>query len=73
MNEECHKAGFLDYLFAIGLGVGEKLVEDAIKTEEEKPCDQRNDVAIILGKLLSKPLFSYVRYEINKDLCNPVA
>jgi hypothetical protein len=29
--------------------------------------------AIVLGELLSKPFFSYVKYEINKDLCNPIA
>ena len=71
-SKKCHKAGLLDYLAIIGLSVGEWFVEDALKTEEKKPHDQRNNTAIVLGELFSKPFFNYVKSEINKDLCNPI-
>jgi hypothetical protein len=73
MSEKCRKPEFLDYLAFIGVGAIEKFVENELKAEEGKPYDQRNNVAIILGELFSRPFFSYVKHEINKDLCNPIA
>jgi len=73
LSEKCRKAGFLDCLAVIAVGAIEKFVGNELKAEERKPYDQRNNVAIVLGELFSRPFFSYVKYEINKDLCNPIA
>jgi hypothetical protein len=72
-SKKCRKAGFFDYLAVIVVGAIEKYAEDELKEEEKKPHDQRNNVAIVLGELFRRPFFSYVKYEINKDLCNPIA
>lgn len=68
---KCRKADPLDYLIYISAHIGDKLLENALKTEEEKPYNQRNNVAIILGEL-GRFGFSFVKYEVNKDLCNPI-
>jgi len=73
LSEKCRKAGVLDCFAAIALSASEKYVESKLKAEESKPFDQWNNVAIILGELFSRPFFSYVKYEINKGLCDPIA
>lgn len=73
MSEKCREAEFLDCLAFIAVGAIEKFVENDLKAEERKPYDQRNNVAVILGELFSRPLFNYVKHEINKDLCDPIA
>jgi hypothetical protein len=52
--------------------VGEKSLENALRKEEEKPFDHRNNGAIILGELC-KLGFNFFKHEVNRDLCNPIA
>ena len=72
MSEKCHKAELTDYLIYAIAYIGEKSLENALKTEEDKPYNQRNNGAIILGELF-RLCFSYVKFEVNKNLCNPIA
>lgn len=68
---KCRKADPLDYLIYGIAHVGEKLLENAVKTEKEKPYKQRNNVGIILGEL-GRLGTSFIKYEVNKDLCNSI-
>lgn len=72
MSKKCRKAELPDYLTYIIAYVGEKSLENALKTEEEKPFNQRNNGGIILGELCRLGL-SFIKYEVNKDLCNSIA
>ena len=69
--EKCRKAELGDYLIYIGFNIGEKVLDNTLKTEEEKPLKQWNWGAVVLGEFL-KFGCSLAKDEINKDLCNPI-
>lgn len=71
MSEKCHKAEPFDYVVTSLLYFGDKTLQNILKTEEEKPCDQRNSKGIIVGEL-SRIGINYLIYEVNKDLCHPI-
>lgn len=71
LNEECRKTEVSDYLAYIGADIGEKALDSWLKNEEEKPLEKRNFYAEIFGEIL-KVGCSFAKYEINRDLCNPI-
>jgi hypothetical protein len=71
MNEHCRKAGFWDHIAVIGLFVAEKITEDKLKAETEKPSNQRNNVGIIIGEFF-KLGCGCAKYKANENLCNPI-
>lgn len=70
--EKCRKAETLDYAVTLLLYFGDKTLQSVLKTEEEKPYDQRNNKGIFLGELCRIGI-NYLIHEVNKDLCNPIA
>ena len=71
LSEKCHKAETKDYV-AYGIAsISEKVLDSALKTEEDKPLKQWNLGAVILGEAL-KFGCSLAKNEINKNLCNPI-
>lgn len=72
LNEKCRKAEPSDYVVTSLLYVGDKTLQNIIKTEEEKQYDQRNNKGIIVGELCRIGI-NYLIHEVNKDLCNPIA
>jgi len=72
LTEKCRKAEPLDYVVTSLLYFGDFALQNLLKIEEEKPCDQKNNKGILLGELCRIGI-NYLIHEVNKDLCNPIA
>ena len=67
----CHEAGLPDYVVYTIFHIGEKSLENWLKTEEEKPLDKWNFGAVVFGEFL-KLGFSLAKNEVNRNLCSPI-
>lgn len=70
-SKKCREAEPLDYIVTSILYLGDKTLQNILKTEEEKQYDQRNNIGIIVGDLCRIGI-NYLIHEANKDLCNPI-
>ncbi len=71
LNEKCHKAEVSDYVAYTILHIGEKSLENWLRTEEEKPLKQWNWGAVVFGEIL-KLGCNLAKGEVNKNLCNSI-
>lgn len=71
MGEKCRKAGVADYTVYTVADLGENILDVVLKTEKEKPLNERNHKCIIFGDILGL-VFSLAKYEVNKNLCDPI-
>ncbi len=71
MGEKCRKAGVADYAVYTVADLGENILDGVLKTEKDKPLNERNHKGIIAGDILGL-VFSFAKYEVNKNLCDPI-
>jgi len=68
---KCHTAETIDYLIYVGARFGETILQNMSNAEEEKPANQRNPGTLLLLELGMLGC-SLIKFEVNRDLCNPI-